>query len=113
VLVSRFRRALAVENLFLRKQLALFQERKVTPHRTNDSARMVTVILARMFSSRGALVNVKPDTFLPWHRQGFRLLGRCKSRPVRRPRLPKDTRRLMQEMAAENPYWERNASPTS
>jgi hypothetical protein len=31
VLVSRFRRALAAEDLFLRKQLALFQERKVKP----------------------------------------------------------------------------------
>jgi putative transposase len=31
VLTSRSRRALAAENLFLRKQLALFQERKVKP----------------------------------------------------------------------------------
>ena len=33
----RSRRALAAENLFLRKQLALFQERKVKPRRANDS----------------------------------------------------------------------------
>jgi hypothetical protein len=32
VLVSRSRRALAAENLFLRKQLALFQERKLRAH---------------------------------------------------------------------------------
>jgi len=62
VLVSRSRRALAAENLFLRKQLALFQERKVKPHRANDSTRLIMLILGRMFSWRGALVNVQPDT---------------------------------------------------
>jgi hypothetical protein len=90
VLLSRSRRALAAETLFLRKQLALFQERKVKPHRAHDSTRLVMVILGRMFSWRGALVNVKPDTFLRWHRKGFRLFWRWKSR-----------------------LRERNASPTS
>jgi len=92
--VSRSRRALAAENLFLRKQLALFQERKVKPHRAHDSTRLSMVILGRMFSWRDALVNVKPDTFLRWHRKGFRLFWRWKSRPVGRPRFPKDLRRL-------------------
>ena len=105
VLVSRSRRALAAENLFLRKQLALFQERKVKPHRADDSTRLLMVILGRMFSWRDALVNVKPDTFVRWHRKGFRLLWRWKSRPVGRPRIPKDLRRLIAEMAAENPTW--------
>ena len=88
VLVSRSRRALAAENLFLRKQLALFQERKLKPHRADDSTRLLMVILGRMFSWRDALVNVKPDTFIRWHRKGFRLLWRWKSRPVGRPRIP-------------------------
>jgi len=105
VLASRSRRALAAENLFLRKQLALFQERKAKPHRANDSTRLVMVILGRMFSWRGALGNVKPDTFLRWHRKGFRLFWRWKSPPVGRPQIPKDLRRLICEMAAENPTW--------
>ena len=105
VLVSRSRRALAAENLFLRKQLALFQERKVKPHRAHDSTRLIMVILGRMFSWRDALVNVKPDTFLRWHRKGFRLFWRWKCRPVGRPQVPKDLRRLIREMAAENPSW--------
>ena len=71
VLVSRSRRALAAENLFLRKQLALFQERKLKPHRAHDSTRLVMVILARMFCWCGALVNVQPDTLLRSHRKGF------------------------------------------
>ena len=94
VLVSRSRRHWQPENLFLRKQLALFQERNVKPHPAHDSTRLVMVILGRMFSWRGALVNLKPDTFLRWQRKGFRLLWRWKSRPVGRPRIPKQLRRL-------------------
>src|SRR5215469_3208934 len=105
VLVSRSRRALAAENLFLRKQLALFQERKLKPHRVHDSTRLVMVILGRMFSCRDAMVNVQPNTFLRWHRKGFRLFWRWKSRPMGRPRIPKDLRRLIREMAAEDPTW--------
>ena len=63
------------------------------------------VILGRRFAWRDALVNVQPDTFVRWHRKGFRLLWRWKSRPVGRPRIPKDLRRLIPEMAAENPTW--------
>ena len=103
VLVSRSRRALAAENLFLRKQLALFQERKVKPHRADDSTRLMMVILGRLFAWRDALVNVQPDTFIRWHRKGFRLLWRWKSRPPGRPPIPNDLRRLIREMAAEHP----------
>jgi putative transposase len=66
LLVSRPRRALAAENLFLRKQLALFHERKVKPHRADDPTRLIMVIPGRMFAWRDALVNV---TRLPTHRR--------------------------------------------
>ena len=105
VLVSRSRRALAAENLFLRKQLALFQERKVKPHRANDSTRLIMVILGGLFAWRDALVNVKPDTFIRWHRKGFRLFWRWKSRSPGRPRIPKDLRRLIRER------WPRRIRP--
>src|SRR5215472_2811192 len=105
VLAARSRRALAAENLYLRKQLALFQERKVKPRRAHDATRLMMVILGRMFSWREALVNVKPDTFLRWHRKGYRLFWRWKSQPVGRPQIPEDLRRLIREMAAENPSW--------
>src|SRR5215471_10280753 len=76
VLTSRSRRALAAENLFLRKQLALFQERNVKPRRAHDPTRLIMVILGSMFSWRNVLANVKPDTFFRWHRKSFRLLWR-------------------------------------
>ena len=86
----RSRRALAAENLFLRKQLALFQERQVKPHRATDATRWVMAALSRWFDWRDALVVVRPDTRIGWHRQRFRLLWRRKSRPVGRPRIPEE-----------------------
>src|SRR5215831_4176505 len=82
ILAVHSRRALAAENLFLRKQLALFQERQVTPRRANDSARWMMATLSRMFPWRDALVNVKASTLIRWHRQGFRLFWRWKSKPM-------------------------------
>src|SRR5215467_1337302 len=98
-------RALAAENLFLRKQLALFQERRVKPHRATDSTRWVMATLSRWFDWRDALIVVKPDTLISWHRQRFRLLWRRKSRPVGRPRIPEELQQLIRKMAAENLSW--------
>src|SRR6478672_7446567 len=79
-LTAHSRSALAAENLFLRKQLALFQERKVKPRRADDSTRWMMATLSRIFKWRDALVNVKPDTLLRWHRKGFRP---CRPRKAR------------------------------
>ena len=71
--------ALAAENLFLRKQLALYQERQVTPRRATDATRLALLWLSRWIDWRQALAVVQPETFLRWHRQGFRLFWRWKS----------------------------------
>jgi putative transposase len=94
---------MAAENLFLRKQLALFQERKVKPLRADGATGWMMVALSQLFPWRDALVNVEPNTFTGWHREGFRLFWRCKSKPTGRPRLPKPLRELFREMAAGNP----------
>jgi len=105
MLALRARAQLAAENLFLRKQLALYQERKVRPRRAKDSTRWLMATLSRFFAWRDALVSVKPDTLVRWQRKGFRLFWRWKSRPVGRPPLPRDLRALIRRMAAENPSW--------
>jgi len=56
-LCLRSRAALAAENLFLRKQLALFEERKAQPHRANDAVRFVMSALGRLFDWR----NTRPE----------------------------------------------------
>jgi hypothetical protein len=104
-LCLRSRAALAAENLFLRKQLALLEERKTQPRRATDAVRFVMSALSRFFEWRNALRVVKPDTFIRWHRKGFRLFWRWKSRQRGRPKLPPDLRALIRRMAAENPIW--------
>ena len=95
---------LAAENLFLRQQLACYQERHVTPRRATDAARFILVWLARWFDWRQALVIVQPQTFTRWHRQGFGLFWRWTSRPGRPP-IPPDLQALIRRMARENPSW--------
>jgi putative transposase len=96
--------ALAAENLFLRKQLGLYQERYVKPRRATQATRLTLVWLAQWFDWRQALVIVQPSTLIRWHRQGFRMFWRWTSRPGRPP-IPADLRALIRRMARENPTW--------
>jgi len=96
---------LRAENLFLRKQLALYVERKVRARRANDGTRIVFVLLSRFFAWKDALIIVKPDTLIRWHRKGFRLFWRWKSKSRGRPRLPIEVQRLIVQMAEENVSW--------
>jgi putative transposase len=100
--VLQSRSALAAENLFLRKQLSLYQERQVRPRRATDATRLIMVLAARLFDWKEALIAVRPETFTGWHRQGFKLFWRWKSRPVGRPRIPKDLHQLILAMARDN-----------
>jgi hypothetical protein len=109
VLGTHSQATLKAENLFLRKQLALYLEREVKPRRATDATRLSMVLLSRLFTWQHALVSVKPETFLGWHRKGFRLLWRWKSRPRGRPRLPEEIQELIQRMARENPLWGKSA----
>ncbi len=78
---------LAAENLFLRKQLALYQERNVRPRRTTDVTRIAMIWLGHWFDWRQALAVVQPKIFLRWHRQAFCWFWRWKSNPGR-PSIP-------------------------
>jgi len=75
----RSRSSLAAENLFLRKQLAFYQERKLKPRRADNPTRLTLVLLSRWFNWRDALIVVRPRTLIAWHRKGFRLFWRWKS----------------------------------
>ena len=96
--------ALLAENLFLRKQLAFYQERQIRPRRLTDAARLSLVLWSRFCNWKSALVIVKPETLIGWHRRGFKLFWKLKSRPGR-PKLPKNIRQLIARMVEENPTW--------
>ena len=98
------RRSVEAENLFLRRQLALYQERGVKPRRVDAATRVSLALLSRLFDWRDALVVVRPETLIRWHRAGWRLFWRIKSRPGRPP-IPLELRQLIRRMATENPLW--------
>jgi transposase InsO family protein len=100
----RSKSSLAAENLFLRKQLAFYQERSIKPRRISHPTRLTLLWLSRLFDWRSALTVVTPRTFVDWHRQGFQLFWRrrCQSG---RPSIPPELQHLIRRMASENPSW--------
>jgi hypothetical protein len=98
------RAELSAEVLFLRKQLAFYQEHQVHPRKLTDAARFSLALWSQLFHWRAALVIVKPETLIGWHRKGFKLFWRWKSR-LGRPRLPETLCQLIVSMVQENPTW--------
>src|ERR1700730_7929222 len=103
-LLFRSRAAPSAEVLFLRTPLAFYPERQVQPKRLNDSARFSLILWSRLCNWKDALVIVKPETLIGWHRKGFKLFWKWKSQ-AGRPRLPQSIRKLIVQMARENPTW--------
>jgi putative transposase len=101
----RSRAQLAAENLFLRKQLALYQERRVKPRRAADATRIVLAALSRLLEWRQLLVIVKPETLIRWQRKGFRMFWRWKSRAPGRPAISANVQRLIVTIATVNRTW--------
>jgi hypothetical protein len=96
----------AAENLALRQQLAILRRSTPRPKlRWRD--RFFWVWLSRLWSGwRKVLVLVQPETVLRWHRLGFRLYWRWKSRArVGRQAKPGEVRGLIRRLARENPLW--------
>ncbi len=77
-LFFRSRTSLSVEVIFLRKQLAFYEERQVQPRRLNDSARFSLILWSRLCDWKEALVIVKPETLIGWHCKGFKLFWKWK-----------------------------------
>jgi transposase InsO family protein len=104
LLSIRPRRSIEAENLVLRRQLSLYKERGVKPRRIDAATRVSLAWLSRWCDWRSSLIVVRPETVIRWHRAGWRLLWRYKSRPGR-PRIPLELRQLIRRMATDNPLW--------
>ena len=85
---------MSAEVRFLRKQLAFYREHQVQPRKLTDAARFSLVLWSRLFNWRAALMIVKPETLIGWHRKGFKLFWRWESR-LGRPRIPENTPLLL------------------
>jgi transposase InsO family protein len=103
----RTRRALALENLALRHQLAVLQ--RAAPHpRLRRSDRLLWVLLSRLWNGWAyALLLFKPETVIRWHRAGFARCWTWKSRRIGpgRPAVAPDVRALIRRMSEANPLW--------
>ncbi len=100
------RATVAAENLALRQQLCVLRRSVVRPClRQRD--RVFWVWLSRLWADwRSSLMIVKPEAVIRWHRQGFRLYWRWKSRKKPgRPKIDGEVRQLIRRMSLENPLW--------
>ena len=98
---------LIAENTLLRQQL-IVAARTVKKPRFAAHERGLLVSLARLVPRwREALLVVKPDTILRWHREGFRLFGRARSRPpeASTSRITPETVELIRRLADQNRLW--------
>jgi putative transposase len=103
----RSRTALVVENLALRQQLVVLR-RSVRRPRLRRRDRVFWIGLSQFWGGwRGAIILVQPATVVTWHRQGFRLYWRWKSRggKLGRPTVEREIRDLVRCMSRENPLW--------
>ena len=97
-------RASQMEVLALRHQLNVL-EHSVKRPKLSASDRFFWACLAATWRSwRSALIIVKPETVIAWHRDGFRLFWRWKSRQGRRgrPRVTVEIRQVIRQMSRDN-----------
>ena len=89
--LTRSRRVLLIENGFLRQQLVILKRQVKRPQlRWRDRA-VIVALASRLTTWKQALLMVKPEMVLGWHRDLFRCVWRRKSRPKPTPgrsRLP-------------------------
>ena len=97
--------ALVAENLALRQQLAVLR-RSVRRPKLRNRDRVFWAWLSKLWPDwNSALTIVQPETVIKWHRAGFRLYWRRKSRVIGRPRKSRLIRDLIREMSRHNPTW--------
>jgi hypothetical protein len=76
--LKRSKRELIAENMLLRQQLIVLERQVVCPKMTQRDRQMLMLLASRIKGWREALIIVKPDTLIGWHRLGFKLYWRRK-----------------------------------
>src|ERR1700716_2979582 len=100
--------ALRLENLALRQQLAVLRRSAPKRLKLTPADRIFWVWLRSLWGEwKSALVIVKADTVVGWHRKGFRLFWTWKIHRGKpgRPSVPQEVRNLIRMMSRNNPRW--------
>jgi putative transposase len=104
--MTRSKSELIVENAFMRQQLIVLSRQTKRPVLTSSDRGLLVALAGRLRTWKESLLIVKPETLLYWHRQGFRLFWRHKSKAkTRQSRVPPDIIALIQTMALNNRFW--------
>ena len=119
--LARSRGELIAENAFLRQQVIVLKRQSPRPKLRRRDRVLMVLLASKVRGWKGALLVVKPDTVLKWHRAGFRLFWRQKSKgKTRVPRVSVMAEELIRvllrgvRMAVEcgllpnDPWWPRD-----
>jgi putative transposase len=104
------RTALELENIALRNQLAVFQQQtlnhKILKPRPTLSFRRLWVVISKLWPDwKSALLVVKPETVIDWHRTAFRFYWAKRSKSHGRPAISQATIALIKRIHQDNPLW--------
>src|SRR4051794_14756568 len=102
------RAALQLENIALRHQIGVLHRSAKKRPQLHAPDRLLWVWLSRVWADwRSALVVVKPETVIAWHRKAFSLFWTWKIRRGKpgRPPVPREVRDLIRRLSRENPGW--------
>ncbi len=99
------KQGLILENLMLRQQLNIYKRKNKRPKLENID-RIILVWISRVFSKwKSVLVVAKAATLIGWHRKGFKLYWKRKSRRVGRPNIDWELIKLIRKLQKENSTW--------
>ena len=104
--IFKSRVSLQLENMMLRKQIDILMRRQKRPL-VHNRDRLLFVLLSMLYTGwKKAFLIFQPDTLIRWHKQGFKLFWRLKSKHKGgRNRIDPDLKILIIQMANENPLW--------
>jgi transposase InsO family protein len=106
-LAFKSRIALQTENALLRHQVDILRRRAPKRVQISRADRMIIKLFLRLWPRSARFISiVHPKTVVRWHREGFRLYWRWKSRNRSgRPRVSSEIRTLVRKMSSDNPLW--------
>lgn len=104
--LTRSKSELVLENALLRHKLAILQRQSKPPRLTSSDRFWFLFFASHLKHWKNAFVLLKPETLSRWHRQGFRLFWKFKSKPrTNQPKISPESLALIRQMAQENPLW--------
>jgi putative transposase len=102
----RSRASLELKLIALQHQLAVLRRQRPGRPQLSSLDRLLWVWLYRIWPQViDAMILVKPATVVQWHRKGFRLHWRWRSRHPGRPKIGAEIRALIRRMSRANPLW--------